>query len=135
MVEIAANSAIMKVIMGAVFAHWCHNCFLTPERRNPLNVDLQKAGLWKRIAAAILDFILLSIVAVGACWALTAALSYDAHLQHAESIKTAYEQEYGIPADIDYSNMTAEQQEAVNKANEALAKDPEAIKAISTMNN
>lgn len=100
-----------------------------------MNVDLQKAGLWKRIAAAILDFILLSIVAVGACWALTAVLDYDAHLQHAESIKTTYEQEYDIPADIPYSEMTPEQQAATDKANEALAKDPEAIKAITTMQN
>lgn len=100
-----------------------------------MNVDLQKAGLWKRIAAAILDFILLSIVAVGACWALSAALDYDAHMQHAESIKTAYEQEYGIPTDVDYSEMTPEQQAAIDKANEALAKDPEAIKVITTTQN
>ena len=100
-----------------------------------MSIDLQKAGLWKRIAAAILDLILLSILAVGGCWALTMVTDYDAHLQHAESIKTAYEQEYGIPSDVDYSNMTPEQQEAVEKANAALAKDPEAIKAISTMEN
>ena len=104
-----------------------------------MNVDLQKAGLWKRIAAAILDFILLSIVAVGACWALNAVLGYDAHMQHAESIKTAYEQEYGIPSDANRAEMSAEEQkaydDAVAKANEALAKDPEAIKAITTMQN
>lgn len=106
-----------------------------PERRNPLSVEIQKAGLWKRIAAAILDFILISIVAVGACWALTAALDYDGQLQHAESIKAAYEQEYGIPADTDYSDMTPEQQAATDRANEALADDPEAIRVLTTLEN
>ena len=100
-----------------------------------MNVDLQKAGLWKRIAAAILDFILLSIVAVGACWALNVALDYDTHAQRYQSIKAAYAQEYGIPTDVDYSEMTPEQQAATNKANEALAKDPEAIKAIALVDN
>ena len=100
-----------------------------------MSIDLQKAGLWKRIAAAILDLILLSILAVGGCWALTAVTDYDGRLQQADAIKTAYEQEYGIPSDVDYSNMTAEQQEAVAKADAALANDPEAIKAISTMQN
>lgn len=104
-----------------------------------MSVDLQKAGLWKRIAAAILDFILLAIVAVGFCWALTGVTGYDSHLQHAESIKTAYEQEYGIPADANRAEMTAEEQkvydDAVAKANEAIANDPEAITAIRTMQN
>lgn len=100
-----------------------------------MNVDLQKAGLWKRIAAAILDFILLSIVAVGG-WALMSVVTdYDTCVEKRESIKAAYEQEYGIPSDVHYSEMTPEQQAATDKANEALANDPEAIKAIALVNN
>ena len=40
--------------------------------------DLQKASLWKRMAAWLLDMILIAVLAVGAAAGLSAALGYDA---------------------------------------------------------
>ena len=44
-----------------------------------MDLDLQKASMWKRISAFLFDFIMLSIVAVLFAWGLSAALGYDGY--------------------------------------------------------
>ena len=44
-----------------------------------MNLDLQKAGIWKRIAAWMFDGILLSIVVVGFGVLLSWLLGYDGY--------------------------------------------------------
>lgn len=103
-----------------------------------MTVDMQKAGLWKRIAAAILDLILLAILAVGGAWGLSAAFNFDGYLQIVEKAKTDYEQEFGIDLGIkadEYAAMTeAEQADydaALELANKTLAEDADVLHAYA----
>ena len=105
-----------------------------------MKIDVQKAGLWKRIAAAILDLILLAILAVGCAWGLTVALDYDGHAETAATIKAEYEERFNIPADMTntkYQSLDeAEKQaydQAVAEANKALAEDAEAVRILNLL--
>lgn len=107
-----------------------------------MNIDVQKAGLWKRIAAAILDLILLAILAVGSAWGLTVALDYDGHAETAATIKAEYEERFHIPPNVTNSVYQAMDEaekkaydEAVAEANKALADDPEAVQILNLLQN
>ena len=98
--------------------------------------DLQKASMSKRISAALLDLILLCILAVGVAFVLSTVLSYDAQIDALDGIKTAYEKEYTVNADeyavdleisaSEYEALSEEQQAAYQNAYKAFAEDPEA---------
>ena len=45
----------------------------------PLDCELQKASMWKRISAFLFDAILLGIVAVLFAWGLSALTGYDGY--------------------------------------------------------
>lgn len=84
--------------------------------------DLQKASLWKRIAAGIFDAILLCILAVGVAWLLTAVLDYDSHNAALEQAYINYENQYGIEFNISqekYDGMSEQEQEAYEAAYQA----------------
>ena len=105
-----------------------------------MTVDMQKAGLWKRIAAAILDLILLAILAVGCAWGLTVMLDYDGHAETAATIKAEYEERYNIPPNVTtsvYQQMDEAEKkaydEAVAEANKALAEDAEAVRILNLL--
>lgn len=103
---------------------------------NRLSVDLQKAGLWKRIAAWLLDAILLSVLAVGFGFGLSALLDYDGYSQTLESAYTNYENEYGVTFDIDqttYEAMTEQERDQFDKAYQALMADEQAVKAYNML--
>ncbi len=93
--------------------------------------DIQKASMWKRISAYIFDVILLSIIAVGVAFVLSAVLGYDAHAAEREAMREAYEKEYGISFDItqdEYNEMSEEEQKNYDTAYNAFATDPEVNK-------
>lgn len=105
-----------------------------------MTVDMQKAGLWKRIAAAILDLILLAILAVGCAWGLTVMLDYDGHAETAATIKAEYEEQFHIPPNVTtsvYQQMDEAEKkaydEAVAEANKALAEDAEAVRILNLL--
>ena len=105
-----------------------------------MTVDMQKAGLWKRIAAAILDLILLAILAVGCAWGLTVMLDYDGHAETAATIKAEYEERFHIPPNVTtsvYQQMDEAEKkaydEAVAEANKALAEDAEAVRILNLL--
>ena len=89
--------------------------------------------MFKRISAALLDLILLCILAVGFAFVFLSVLSYDAQLEALNDIKASYEKEYTVNADeytvnleisaSEYEALTAEQQEAYQKAYNAFAAD------------
>ena len=62
--------------------------------------DIQKASLWKRIAAGILDVILLVVLATGVCWALSAALDYSQWFERSEEIRAEYTQKFNLPEEF-----------------------------------
>ena len=74
--------------------------------------DIQKAGLWQRIAAGILDMILLLVLATGFCWALSSVLDIDRYLDQSEVIRLEYTQRFELPEEVTQQildEMTAEE--------------------------
>ena len=88
--------------------------------------ELQRASLWKRISAALLDFILLGIVAAGVAMVLSSVLGYNEYNQTMLDGYAKYEAEYGVVFDISYEEyeaLSAEARTQYDIAFEALSKD------------
>ena len=91
--------------------------------------DLQKASMWKRISAALCDFIALGIVVVGLALLFSAILGYDGQAARLEEISEKYETEYNVDFDIpetDYEKLTDGEKEQYKSAMDAFSKDGDA---------
>ena len=100
--------------------------------------DLQKAGLWKRIAAWMFDGILTGILAVAFGVLLSMLLGYDGYSQTLDDAYAYYEAEYGVVFDISaetYGAMTPAEQENYNDAYDALIHDMQAMRAYNMVKN
>lgn len=103
-----------------------------------LGVDLQRASLWKRIAAWLLDAILLMVLAVGFGLLLATVLGYDECNQTLEAKYAYYESQYGVTLDISqdsYLAMTAQEKQAYDTAYEALIADETVLYAYNMVVN
>jgi len=92
--------------------------------------DLQKAGLWKRIAAWLFDVILTGILAAGFGLLLSWLLGYDGYSAALEQAYDRYEAEYGVVFDIsqeEYLAMPDEAQQNYDAAYAALIADAPAM--------
>ena len=99
-----------------------------------MNLDLQKASLWKRISAGLFDGILLAVLAVGFGLLLSALLGYDNYNQTVLESYAKYESQYGIVFDItqeQYNAMTSVELENYNAAYDALLADDAAMHAYN----
>lgn len=97
-------------------------------------MELQKAFLWKRVAAGVLDFILVAIFFVGFAFLLSALLGYDSFSQQVDDAYARYEEEYGITFDIPqekYDNLSPEEKKNYDTAYQALVNDEEAMYAYN----
>lgn len=93
-------------------------------------VDLQKAGLWKRMAAWLLDTILTCVLAVGFAFSLSILLGYDGYNRQLEAQYSRYETQYGVVFDIGqdaYEAMTQEEKDNYDTAYNALIADDEVL--------
>lgn len=100
--------------------------------------DLQKASLWKRIAAWMFDAILTGILAVGFGLLLSMLLGYDGYNQTLDDAYARYETEFGIVFDIsqdDYQEMTDAERQNYDTAYEALIADEDAMYAYNMVIN
>ena len=100
--------------------------------------DLQKAGLWKRIAAWMFDGILTGILAVGIACLLSVILGYDAHSQTLDAAYARYETQYGVTFDIsqeEYLAMTEELRQNYDTAYSALIADEQTVYAYNMVMN
>ena len=96
--------------------------------------DLQKASLWKRIAAWMFDGILTCILAVGFGFLLSMLLGYDGYSEALNASYAQYEQEYGIVFEItqeEYEAMTEQERSNYNAAYDALIRDEDAMYAYN----
>lgn len=100
--------------------------------------DIQKAGLWQRIAAGLLDMILLAVLATGFGTLLSAVLNYDHYLDRSEDIRAQYTQQYKLPEEVTQQmldEMTPEEYDAyvakVDEANDAIREDAEAVRVLN----
>jgi len=88
--------------------------------------DLQKASIVKRIAAALLDFIVLTVLLTGIAALLAGILGYDSYVNTVEESYRRYESQYGIQFEITqeaYEAMTEQQRQNYDGAMQALFKD------------
>ena len=101
-------------------------------------MDLQKANLWKRMAAWLLDIILLAVLAVGAAYLLSVVLGYDTASTQLETCYAEYESRYGVTFDITpeaYSAMTDQEKAAYDTAYEALIADEQVLYIYNLVSN
>lgn len=101
-------------------------------------VDLQKANIWKRIAAWIFDGILICVLAVGCGLLLAEVLGYDSHAQALDAAYAKYETQYGIKFEITpeaYAAMSQQEQQNYDAAYAALLEDEAAIVAYNKVLN
>ncbi len=96
--------------------------------------DLQKASVWKRISALVLDGILLSILTVGFAFLLSLAIGYDAHSARLARYYSDYETEYGITFSIsqeEFASLDEAAQQRYEAAYAALAEDAGAAQTFA----
>jgi len=94
--------------------------------------NLQRASLWRRMLAFLLDAMLLGMAAVMTSWTISALIGYDSQIARVDEAYAHYAEAYGVNFDMsaeEYEALTPEQQENVQEAYDALAADPEATEA------
>jgi len=99
-----------------------------------LVTDLQKANLWKRIAAWVLDIMLLCVLAVGAGGLLAWLLGYNSYYAQLNDGYARYESQYGVEFDITQENYLAlpdARRESYDAAYAALIADEEVMRAYN----
>ncbi len=69
--------------------------------------EIDKASILKRVSAALLDFIIITILATGFGWALSSAFSLEKHSESLEASYAYYEEKYGVTFDISYEEYEA----------------------------
>ena len=100
--------------------------------------DFQKANMWKRISAALLDLILLITVIAGMALLLSAVMDYDGYMDRMNAKYDEYETRYGLSFDItaeDYRALSPEEKAVYDEANAAFGQDEEAIYLQSMLFN
>lgn len=101
-------------------------------------VDLQKASFWKRVAAWMLDGILLCVLAVGCGTLLAGVLHYDTHAENLQAAYDKYETQYGVVFEMtaeEYAAMTEQEQKNYDAAYAALLTDQVAVIAYNKVLN
>lgn len=100
--------------------------------------SLQKATIWKRTAAWLLDAILVCVLATGFAFLLSVALGYDSYNGRLNDGYARYEAQYGISFDISYEErlaLTEDARQNWDAAYNALIQDPDVIYAYNMVIN
>ena len=98
--------------------------------------DLQRASMWKRISAWLLDAILLCIMATLMACVLSAVLDYDGYSEQLNARYAYFEEQYGITRNLTQAQidaMTPEEVANVEAASKAIAEDHVAVYAYNMM--
>ena len=98
--------------------------------------DLQRASMWKRISAWLLDAILLCIIATLMALVLAAVTNYDGYSEQLDARYTYFEEQYGVSRNLTQEQvnaMTDEERANLTAASDAIAADEEALYAYNMM--
>lgn len=101
-------------------------------------MDLQKANMWKRFAAWLLDSMLLLVMAVGFIAALSSLLGYDTHNVALQNAYADYEDRYSVQFNLtqdEYAALSETELEAYQQAYEALIADETVLYEYSMVVN
>ena len=99
-------------------------------------LDLQRAGMWKRLSAALFDSIILFTVIVGMALLLSSVLNYDSHVSRMNELEQQYGEEYGVDLNITLEELKAlseEERQVYEAADEAYSQDPDVIYTYNMM--
>lgn len=99
-----------------------------------MQADIQKASVWKRLAAWILDLILLAVVAAGVMYLLSAVLGYSQYSDRVDAAYSHYEESYGITFTMtreEYEAMSEAERQNWDAAYDALIADEDAMQAYN----
>ena len=77
--------------------------------------DLQKASMWKRISAALLDVIILVVLIEGLVLLMMTVFGFDDYIEKKDALEETYFAEYGIDRD-----MTLEEYNALSEEEKPL---------------
>ncbi len=103
-----------------------------------MNAELQKASISKRIAAAMLDFILLIIIVTGAAFALSSVLGLSKYATIIDARQAHFEAEYNVKFDItaeDFEKLTEDEQKKYDEAYRAITDDSDFMQAYTMQIN
>lgn len=95
-------------------------------------LDLQKASLWKRVSAALFDFILLCMLVAGCATALSSAFQYDKYVEQLADARERYSEQYGVSMTLtkeEFDEMTEAEQDNYLEAQKAINADKKAVRA------
>ena len=98
--------------------------------------DLQRASMWKRISAWLLDAILLCIIATLMAFVLAAVTNYDSYSEQLDARYTYFEEQYGVSRNLTQEQvnaMTDEERANLTAASDAIAADEEVLYAYNMM--
>ena len=98
--------------------------------------DLQRASMWKRISAWLLDAILLCIIATLMAFVLAAVTNYDSYSEQLDARYTYFEEQYGVSRNLTQEQVNAmsdEERANLAAADEAIKADEEALYAYNMM--
>lgn len=99
-----------------------------------MSTDLRKANFTKRIAAALLDFILLAVLASGAATLLAITFGYGTHADTIEARQKHFESQYGIKFEItqeEYDALSEDARKNYDDAFQALIEDEAFLRAYN----
>lgn len=99
-------------------------------------MDIQKASVWKRAAAGLLDAMLLLLVAAGIFILLLTVFNYDGYNAQSEALQNTYLEAYNIdPSWIGSETLTPEQQQIMMEAETAFGQDEKAYYLFNMLTN
>lgn len=96
--------------------------------------NLQTANFTKRLAAALLDFVLLAVLVSGAATLLAITLGYDTHADTMNDRRQYFESQYGIQFEITqeaYDALTGDARKNFDDAFQALVNDDAFLRAYN----
>lgn len=100
--------------------------------------DFQKANTWKRISAALFDFIMLVMVVVGFAYALSSIINYNSYFNEYVAHRTQYGEKYGIDFKIsaeEYNALPEDERAVYDEASKEFSKDAAVNKTYAMLMN
>ena len=102
--------------------------------------DLQRAGMWKRISAALLDVLILVVLIEGLVLLFMTVFGFEEYMERKSALEDKYFAEYGIDQDMtaeEYNALSEEEKAAydakVEAANKAYQSDAEVSEVYSKL--
>lgn len=95
---------------------------------------ITKAGIWKRISAFLLDFIIICIVAAGSAFLVSAVTGYGQKTEKLQEYYSKYEDIYSVKFNItqdEYKSMSDSERANYDEAYNALVSDKEVLRTFN----